>query len=82
MIFEWAQDSYDALAAMPTEHPKHPKHRMLELLEEAIRHDIHFVDRQWTTLLQCMWDTYWPRAGVRGCRLHAGGSLSMLLCPA
>ena len=42
MIIEMAQDYHDALAVMPSEHPKH---RMLELLEEAIRRDVHFIDR-------------------------------------
>jgi hypothetical protein len=56
MIFELAQDFRDAAAVMPKEHPKH---RMLELLEEAVRRDIHFVDRHPTTLFQCMWNTCW-----------------------
>ena len=51
VIFDLAQDFHDAVAAMPREHPKH---RMLELLEEAIRRDIHFIDRHPTTLSQCM----------------------------
>ena len=42
MIFELAQDFHDAVAVMPL---AHPKHRMLELLEEAIRRDIHFIHR-------------------------------------
>ncbi len=66
MIFELAQDLHDTLAAMPREHPKH---RMLELLEEAIRRDIHFIDRHPTTLFQCMWNTCWwydcPEAHTR-----------------
>jgi WD40 repeat protein len=41
---------------MPREHPKH---RILELLEEAIRRDIHFIARHPTTLFQCMWNTCW-----------------------
>lgn len=56
MIFDLAQDFRDAVAAMPQEHPKH---RMLELLEEAICRDIHFIDRHPTTLFQCMWNTCW-----------------------
>jgi WD40 repeat protein len=56
MIFELAQDFHDAVAAMPGEHPNH---RMLELLEEAIRQDIHFIARHPTTLFQCMWNTCW-----------------------
>ena len=56
MIFELVQDFHDTVAAMPREHPKH---RMLELLEEAIRRDIHFVAHHPTTLFQCMWNTCW-----------------------
>src|SRR3990170_2680783 len=56
MIFELAKDFHDAVAAMPREHPKH---RMLELLEEAIRRDIHFIARHPTTLFQCLWNTCW-----------------------
>ncbi len=37
----------------------HPKRRMLELLEEAIRRDIHFIASHPTTLFQCMWNTCW-----------------------
>ena len=56
MIFELADDFADALAALPADHPKR---RMLELLQEAIRRDIHFMDRHPTTLFQCMWNTCW-----------------------
>jgi len=56
MIFELAEDFHDAVAAMPKEHPRH---RMLELLEKAIRRDIHFIGRHPTTLFQCMWNTCW-----------------------
>ena len=56
MIFELAQDFRDAVAAMPREHAKH---HMLGLIEEAIRRDIHFIDRHPTTLFQCMWNTCW-----------------------
>ncbi len=56
MIFDLAQDFHDAVAAIPA---GHPKHRMLELLEEAVRHDIHFIARHATTLFQCMWNTCW-----------------------
>lgn len=51
MIFELAQDFYDAVAVIPQ---AHAKHRMLELLEEAVRRDVHFIDRHPTTLFQCM----------------------------
>ncbi|MCK4602652.1 MAG: hypothetical protein KAU28_09310, partial [Phycisphaerae bacterium] len=53
MIFDLAKDFSVAVAAMPEEHPRH---RMLELLEEAIRRDIHFIARYPTTLFQCIWN--------------------------
>jgi|GEM_PF-3657052 len=56
MILELAKDLSDALAVLPA---KHPKQRMLGLLEEAIRRDIHFIDRHPTTLFQCIWNTCW-----------------------
>jgi len=56
MIFELAEDFAEALAAMPADHPKR---RMLGLLEEAVRRDIHFVARYPTTLFQCLWNTCW-----------------------
>lgn len=40
MIFDLAKNFSDVLAAMPTDHPKRC---VLELLEEAIRRDIHFI---------------------------------------
>jgi len=56
VIFELVQDFRDVMAAIP---PEHPKRRMLELLEQGIRRDIHFIDRHPTTLFQCMWNTCW-----------------------
>ncbi len=56
MIFELAKDFADAIAAMPREHPMR---RTLELFGEAIRRDIHFIDRHRTTLFQCMWNLCW-----------------------
>ena len=56
MILELARDFADALAAMPADHPRR---RMLRLLEEAVRRDIHFVARHPTTLFQCLWNTCW-----------------------
>ena len=41
MIFSLIQDFADALAAMPR---AHPRHRILKLLDEAIRRDVHFID--------------------------------------
>ena len=56
MIFEIVKDFSAALAAMPTDHPQR---RVLRLLEEAIRRDVHFIDRHPTTLFQCLWNTCW-----------------------
>ncbi len=56
MIFDLAEDFAAALDALPE---AHPKHRMLRLFDEAIRRDIHFIDRHPTTLFQCMWNTCW-----------------------
>jgi len=56
MIFELVKDFLVALAAMPADHPKR---RILRLLEEALRRDVHFIARHPTTLFQCMWNTCW-----------------------
>ncbi len=56
MIFPLVQDFTDALAAMPREHLRY---RILKLLDEAIRRDVHFIDRHPTTFFQCMWNTCW-----------------------
>jgi len=56
MILPLVQDFADALAATPREHPRY---RILKLLDEAIRRDVHFIDRHPTTFFQCMWNTCW-----------------------
>jgi len=56
MVFELAQDLDDLVATLPL---THPKRRVLALLKEAIRRDIHFIARHPTTLFQCMWNTCW-----------------------
>src|SRR5207248_9880677 len=56
MIFELVNEFADMLDAMPSEHPRR---RVLALLDEAIRRDIHFVVRHPTTLFQCLWNTCW-----------------------
>src|SRR5205823_3888781 len=53
MIFELVRDFADVLATLPSEHPRRD---VLALLDEALRHDIHFVDRHPTTLFQCLWN--------------------------
>jgi WD40 repeat protein len=56
MIFELIRDFADMLEAMPAEHPRR---RILALLDEAIRRDVHFIDRHPTTLFQCLWNSCW-----------------------
>ena len=80
MIFSLAQDFHEAVAALPWEHPKH---RMLELFEEAIHRDIHFINRHRTSLFQCMWNRVWfvqpepsQDAGNAGDIMSRNGSLS------
>jgi hypothetical protein len=56
MIFDLVKDFTDVLDAMPADHPRR---RILKLLDEAIRRDVHFIDRHPTTFFQCMWNTCW-----------------------
>ena len=56
MIFDLVKDFADVLDAMPEEHPRR---RILKLLDEAIRRDMHFIGRHPTTFFQCMWNTCW-----------------------
>src|SRR3954467_9993709 len=56
MIFELVHDFADVLEAMPE---SHPRRRILALLDEALRRDVHFIDRHPTTLFQCLWNTCW-----------------------
>ena len=56
VIFDLVQDFSAAASAMPKDHPRR---RILSLLEEAVRRDVHFIDRHPTTLFQCMWNTCW-----------------------
>ncbi len=56
MIFDLVKDFADVLNAMPE---GHSRRRILKLLDEAIRRDVHFIDRHPTTFFQCMWNTCW-----------------------
>jgi len=56
MIFELVNDFAGVLAAMPVQLPRR---RILALLDEAIRRDVHFIDRHPTTLFQCLWNSCW-----------------------
>ena len=56
MIFDLVKDFAEVLDAMPKQHPRR---RILKLLDEAIRRDVHFINRHPTTLFQCLWNTCW-----------------------
>jgi WD40 repeat protein len=56
MIFSLIQDFADVLAEMPKEYPRR---HIVSLLDEAIRRDVHFIDRHPTTLFQCLWNSCW-----------------------
>jgi hypothetical protein len=60
MIFELVKDFSAALDAMPADHPKR---RIMRLLDEALRRDIHFIARHAQAypqaLFQCLWNTCW-----------------------
>src|SRR4051794_41751870 len=56
MIFDVINDFADTLAALPREHPRYPP---LNLLDEAVRRDVHFIDRHPTALFQCLWNSCW-----------------------
>lgn len=53
MIFELARDYSTALEVLPRQHPDHC---ILDLMEDAILRDIHFIDLDPCTLFQCMWN--------------------------
>jgi WD40 repeat protein len=55
LIFDLARDFRDVLDALPAETPA----RLLALLEEALRRDIHFLVRHPTALFQCLWNSCW-----------------------
>jgi WD40 repeat protein len=55
-IFALVADFAGAIAAMP---PGRPLERILHLLDDAIRRDLHFIGRHPTTLFQCLWNLCW-----------------------
>jgi hypothetical protein len=59
-IFSLATDFAKTVAALPT---NRPRARILRLLEEALRRDIHFIDRHREDypqgLFQCLWNSCW-----------------------
>jgi hypothetical protein len=56
LVFDLASDFSAGIAGMPADRPQM---RILRLLEEALRRDIHFVARHPTTLFQCLWNSCW-----------------------
>jgi len=56
MVFDLATDVRWAVDVLPEERPQR---RILRLLEESLRRDIHFIARHPTTLFQCLWNSCW-----------------------
>jgi WD40 repeat protein len=56
LVFELAGDYAEAARRLPSEHPQR---KNLRLLEEALRHEIHFLARHPQCLFQCLWNEAW-----------------------
>jgi hypothetical protein len=56
LVFDLAGDLERAVANLPADHPRR---RLLGLLEEALRADIHFLVRHPSCLFQCLWNQGW-----------------------
>ncbi len=60
MIFDLVRDFADVLHAIPREHPRY---LILKLLDEAVRRDVHFINRHRGDysqgLFQCLWNSGW-----------------------
>ena len=60
MVFDLAEDFSEAVDALPKERPKR---RILKLLSEALRRDIHFIARHARdypqVVFQCFWNSCW-----------------------
>ncbi|MGE0759382.1 MAG: WD40 repeat domain-containing protein [Pirellulaceae bacterium] len=61
MIFDLVRDFADLLDAMPEDHTRR---RILKLIDEAVRHDVHFIDKYPTTLFQCLWNATFHHTDV------------------
>jgi WD40 repeat protein len=69
-VFDLGQDYAAARAALPN---SDDRRRILQLLENALRRDLHFIHRHWRDypqgLFQCLWNTCWwydcPQAALR-----------------
>ncbi len=57
MVFELADDF--ALAAQQLPGDRSLSRLLFQLLEEALRRDLHFIARHPTTLFQCLWNRCW-----------------------
>lgn len=56
MVFELVEDVVGAVKVLP---PDRPIRRILQLLEEALRRDLHFIARHPSALFQCLWNSCW-----------------------
>jgi hypothetical protein len=56
MTFELADDFALALEGLPAERPWR---RVLDLLQEALLRDLHFISRHPGALFQCLWNSSW-----------------------
>ncbi|WP_298863625.1 DUF4062 domain-containing protein [uncultured Gimesia sp.] len=60
LTFDLAGDFTAAVAALPADRPQH---RIMRLLEEALRRDLHFIARHAEdypqALFQCLWNNCW-----------------------
>ncbi|MEA3212788.1 MAG: telomerase protein component 1 [Chthoniobacter sp.] len=74
MVFDLALDFAAAGEHLPADHPQH---RILRLLEEALRRDIHFIARHATdypqALFQCLWNSCWWFEHREGARHYEAG---------
>jgi WD40 repeat protein len=55
-VFALVADFVDAGAALP---PTRPLGKTLQLIEQAMRREQHFIGRHPTTLFQCLWNLCW-----------------------
>lgn len=53
LVFDLTRDFLAALSELPSDHPRRP---LLELLEESLRGDIHFLANHPTAVFQCLWN--------------------------
>ena len=55
-VFDLVDDFTRTLRALPREHSQY---EILQLLDEALHRDVHFIARYPTALFQCLWNTCW-----------------------